>query len=58
MMFMAPDLPVEPAGVPVSVVLEVVVAAVPVGLLVGDGVAAAGAICILNIGVSLCVTII
>ena len=44
-MFMAPDLPVEPAGEPVGVVLEVVVAAVPVGLLVADCVAAAGAIC-------------
>lgn len=41
MTFMAPDLPVEPAGVPA----DVVVAAVPVGLLVGDCVAAAGAIC-------------
>jgi hypothetical protein len=49
-MFIAPDLPVEPAGVPVGVVLEVVVAAVPVGLLVDDGVAAAGAICKLKIG--------
>lgn len=43
-MFVASDLPVEPAAVPVDVVLEVVVAAVPVGWLVDDCVAAAGAI--------------
>ena len=37
MIFVPPDLPLEPpAGVPVGVVLEAVVAAVPVGLLVDD----------------------
>jgi hypothetical protein len=41
--FMAPDLPVEPAGVPVDVVLDAVVVA-PVGLLVEDCCVAAGAI--------------
>jgi hypothetical protein len=40
---MAPDLPVEPAGVPVDVVLDAVVVA-PVGLLVEDCCVAAGAI--------------
>jgi len=44
-MFVASDFPVEPAAVPVGVVLEVVVAAVPVNWLVDDCVAAAGAIC-------------
>jgi hypothetical protein len=44
-MLVASDLPVEPAAVPVGVVLEVVVAAVPVDWLVDDCVAAAGAIC-------------
>ena len=51
MISVAPDLPLKPpAGVPVDVVLEVVVAAVPVGLLVDDWVAAAGAICKLENG--------
>jgi hypothetical protein len=44
-MFVASDFPVEPAAVPVGVVLEVVVAAVPVNWLVDDCVAAVGAIC-------------